>query len=85
MFARIMWVVTFFSCLLGALVLVVGVLGADGAPQEAAAAAVAVALAVIPYCFTKSIEGMDRPVVPAKAPAPGSAETERLPEPAAKP
>jgi hypothetical protein len=37
---------------LGFLILVVGVMGARGAPQEAAAAGMALGVAAIPYFFT---------------------------------
>ena len=47
------------SCL-GALVFVVGFLGANGAPQEASASAAGVALAVIPYCFARAVHELSR-------------------------
>jgi NhaP-type Na+/H+ or K+/H+ antiporter len=43
------------GCLFGAFVGVVGVLVAKGAPQEASAAAIAVACAVIPYCLARAV------------------------------
>jgi hypothetical protein len=39
-----------------ALVLAFGFLGASSAPQEAAAAALALGLAVIPYVFTRCVQ-----------------------------
>ena len=41
---------------LGALVLVLGFVSAKGAPQEAAVAALAVALAVLPYVFMRAFQ-----------------------------
>ena len=48
---------------LGALTALVGVMAAKGAPQEAAAAAVGIAFAVIPYCLGPPPElNVPRPV-----------------------
>ena len=44
---------TIISTLLGILAVVVGVAGAKGAPQEASAAAVGIALGVLPYILLK--------------------------------
>lgn len=41
--------------MLGALTAIVGISAANGAPQEAAAAAMGVAFAVIPYCLAKAV------------------------------
>jgi hypothetical protein len=54
------WVITMIGACLGTLVLVLGFASAKGAPQEAASAALAVALAVIPYVFTRAVEGIQR-------------------------
>lgn len=59
--ARAMFILTIIGALLGAVVLVIGVAGASGAPQEAAAAAIAVALAVIPYCLARAAEALSKP------------------------
>ena len=48
-------IVPLVGSILGVLVLVFGVLGAEGAPQEAAAAAIGVGLAAIPYVFARAI------------------------------
>ena len=48
-------IVPLIGSILGALVLVFGVLGAEGAPQEAAAATIGVGLAAIPYVFARAI------------------------------
>jgi hypothetical protein len=48
----------FLGALIGALVATFGVLEANGAPQEAAAAAIGMAWAVIPYCMARlAMEG----------------------------
>jgi hypothetical protein len=49
-------VATLVGSSLGALIFIVGFLGANGAPQEAAASAAGVALAVIPYCFARALK-----------------------------
>jgi hypothetical protein len=49
------WVVTIVSSCFGALFATVGVLAANGAPQEAASAAIGIAFAVIPYCVSRAI------------------------------
>ena len=52
---KFLWIVTAIGSLLGALVVVGGVAAAKGAPQEAAAAAIGLALAVIPYCLARAV------------------------------
>lgn len=55
------YLVTAISTSIGAFVLVVGLAAATGAPQEAAVAALAIAMAVIPYVFTRCIQiSLDR-------------------------
>jgi ribosomal protein S9 len=53
---RIMEIVTMAFGALAVLVLIGGVMGAAGAPQEAAAAAIAIALVGIPYCITATLQ-----------------------------
>ncbi len=48
-------IVPLIGSILGALVLIFGVLGAEGAPQEAAAAAIGIGLAAIPHVFARAI------------------------------
>jgi hypothetical protein len=54
----ILWVLTIIGCIVGGFIAVAGILGANGAPQEAAAAAVGVACAVIPYCLARAASEM---------------------------
>ena len=56
---KVLWVFTLLGSLLGGLFGVLGLLTAHGAPQEAAAAAIAVACAVIPYCFARAASELD--------------------------
>ncbi|MFC0677495.1 hypothetical protein ACFFGH_06480 [Lysobacter korlensis] len=56
-FIAVCWALTVAGCMLGAF-LVFSTLYANGAPQQAAAAALACAVTVIPYVFTRAIEGM---------------------------
>ena len=57
-FVGLCWGVTAIASCLAALLLIVAVTGANGAPQEAAAGAICAAMAVIPYVFTRAIEAM---------------------------
>ena len=52
---RFFEILTFIGAALGGLVLILGVFGASGAPQEAAAAGIAIALVAIPYCITATL------------------------------
>ena len=45
---KFLWILAIVGSILGALAMGIGVFGATGAPQEAAAAAIGIALAVIP-------------------------------------
>jgi ABC-type phosphate transport system permease subunit len=56
----ILWVCTLLSCAVGGLFLL-GAFGAKGAPQEAAAGALACAFAVVPYVATRAIESLAKP------------------------
>lgn len=55
------WLLTMLSCMVGGFFLMIALLASTGAPQEAAGAAIAVAFAVVPYCFTRALEGFRRP------------------------
>ncbi len=52
---KLLWVLTIIGSVIGGLIVCAGVLGASGAPQEAAAAAMGVAFAVIPYCLARAV------------------------------
>ena len=52
---KVVWVIALISSILGCLAFVGGVVSATGAPQEAAAAGIALCLAVIPYVFARAI------------------------------
>ena len=55
-FVGLCWTITMLAtCLAGALLFFTFV-GANGAPQEAAGAAIAVAICVIPYVFTRGCQ-----------------------------
>ena len=53
----ICWIVTLIATLPAAAMLLAA-FGATGAPQEAAGAAIACAIVVVPYVFTRAIEGL---------------------------
>ena len=55
-YLRFCGVVTLIATVISALVLVVTLASANGAPQEAAGAALAVALSVIPYVHTRMVQ-----------------------------
>lgn len=56
-----LWTLTVLGCVVGGFVALVGVGGATGAPQEAAAAAIGVACAVIPYCLARAVSEISTP------------------------
>ena len=49
-----LWVLTCIGGIVGALLLFTGLTESNGAPQEAAVAAVSIALVVIPYCVARA-------------------------------
>lgn len=51
---KFLWILTIVGSILGALTMFFGVMGATGAPQEAAAGAIGLAFAVIPYCLARA-------------------------------
>lgn len=51
---KFLWALTAIGAVFGGLIAFFGVLGANGAPQEAAAAAMGMACAVIPYCLARA-------------------------------
>lgn len=53
-----LWICVIGAAAFAALVLVAGLGTATGAPQEAVICALAVAIAVIPYVFTRAVEGI---------------------------
>ena len=55
---KFLWVLTILGSILGALAAGSGIMLASGAPQEAAAAAVGIAFAVIPYCLARAAPEM---------------------------
>lgn len=57
---KFLWVVTVICSLLGALTAIFGIASANGAPQEAAVAAIAIAFAVIPYCLARAVSELGR-------------------------
>lgn len=57
---RLLYLLPIVGALLGGLALLVGVVSAKGSPQEAASAAIACALAIVPYVLVRSLEIMAR-------------------------
>ena len=57
---KFLWVLTMIGSVLGGLVVLFGVIGANGAPQEAAAAAVGISMAAIPYCLARAASEMGK-------------------------
>jgi hypothetical protein len=51
----ILWVLTIIGAAFGTLVLLSSLFSAQSAPQQAAAAAIAVALVVLPYCCARAL------------------------------
>ena len=58
----LLWVLTIVGSLLGGFIVFLGVFATNGAPQEAAAAAIGVACAVIPYCIARAVSELSEPV-----------------------
>jgi len=56
-----LWILTIVGAIIGGFIAIVGVLAANGAPQEASAAAMGVACAVIPYCLARSFSEIGGP------------------------
>lgn len=52
--AKLMWVITIIMSIIGAVVSFGGMMMAKSAPQEAAAAAMGLSCAVIPYCIARA-------------------------------
>lgn len=58
---NMLWLLTIIGALFGGAILVIGFTSANGAPQQAAAGALAIGCAVIPYCLARAIsERADR-------------------------
>lgn len=58
------WVITILCCIVAGIILISTSIGSNGAPQQAAGAAIAAALVVIPYVFTRAVSelsGNDTP------------------------
>ena len=55
-------VLPLIGSILGALVFIIGSIGAEGAPQEAVAAAAGAALAIIPYVFARAVSEINASV-----------------------
>jgi hypothetical protein len=52
----VFYIIAALSSVLGGLVLIFTIASSSGAPQQAAGAAIAMALAVLPYVFARSIQ-----------------------------
>lgn len=57
---KFFWMMTAGGAILAGLILIASVLLASNAPQQAAGAAIACAVAVIPYVFARAAEGLVR-------------------------
>lgn len=51
----LLWIVTIAGSIFGGLILALGLLFANGAPQQAAVAGISISLAVIPYCLARAV------------------------------
>lgn len=56
--AKVFWFLAALASVIAGLVLFVGIQKANGAPQEAAIAGIALGIAVIPYVWARAWEGM---------------------------
>ena len=57
---KFLWILVIIGSILGGLIAFIGVTAAKGAPQEAAAAAMGIAFAVIPYCLARAVSEMGK-------------------------
>lgn len=55
---KVLWLLPIFGALVGGVIVVLTVLGASSAPQEAAGYAMAMAFAVVPYVLVRAIAAM---------------------------
>ncbi len=55
---KIVWIISLVGSGIGFLMLFATLSSSNGAPQEAAGAAISVAFAVIPYCIARAISEM---------------------------
>lgn len=55
---KFLWILTIVGSIAGVFVVTFGVLLANGAPQEAAAAGLGLSMAVIPYCLARAYSEM---------------------------
>ena len=58
--ALIFWTISLICTFIGGAIGLLGVLGANGAPQEAAAAAVGCLIVIAPYAFARAVDELIR-------------------------
>lgn len=71
-FVKLCWFVTMAAAIVSAISFIQGTGLANGAPQQAAVAAMSAAAVIIPYIFTRSLEGLiitRQAADPAKTPS----------------
>jgi hypothetical protein len=61
MFLKLCWIVTLVATALSGWQFLSDIVNANGAPQQAAAAASALATSLIPYVFTRCVEKLSEP------------------------
>lgn len=57
---KFFWVLTLIASVLGGIGLFFIAISPASAPQQAAGAAIAIGVAVIPYVFTRAVEGLTK-------------------------
>ena len=57
-FIKLCWGITLLTTCFAAFAFFTMMVDAKGAPQEASAAAIALCICIVPYVFTRSIEGL---------------------------
>jgi len=57
---KALWIIVIIGSILGGVAALIGVIGAKSAPQEASAAAIGLAFAVIPYCLARAVSEIDK-------------------------
>lgn len=65
MFTQICWFITILATFAASFQLLFTFTAAQSAPQQAAGAAMAAAMVIVPYVFTRAVEGLGRPAAAA--------------------
>ncbi len=57
---KLFWILTIIGVAIGGYIAIFGIMNAKGAPQEAAAAAMGLAAAAIPYILARAVQELEK-------------------------